>query len=97
MIDPIGTRPGTTSSVRSDTVKAVGVAARSTPVPASTEQNVPAAITAQATVRQMAARPPVDQERVEIIRAAIADGRFPITPATIADRLIAFHEGWRPE
>lgn len=44
----------------------------------------------------MAARPPVDAERVARIRKAIQDGRFPITPATVADRLLALKLEWSP-
>lgn len=44
----------------------------------------------------MAATPPVDTDRVATIKKAIADGRFPIVPATIADRLIALKLQWSP-
>ena len=37
----------------------------------------------------LAAKPPVDDERVAQIKKAIANGTFPILPATIADRLLA--------
>ena len=46
--------------------------------------------------QKMAAAPPVDTDRVATIKKAIADGRFPITPATIADRLIALKLQWNP-
>lgn len=96
MIDPIGTRPNAAVTARSDTVKAVTVAPKTVATPGATEQPVSNVIRAQSTVKEMAANPPIDQERVDIIRTAIAHGRFPITPATIADRLIAYAEGWRP-
>jgi negative regulator of flagellin synthesis FlgM len=83
MIDPIGTRPS-------------AVPAKTVATPTTTEQNTSNVISAQSMVKEMAAKPPVDSERVDIIRSAIAHGRFPITPATIADRLIAYAEGWRP-
>ena len=44
----------------------------------------------------MAASPPVDADRVAAIKKAIAEGRFPILPATIADRLIALKLQWNP-
>jgi len=44
--------------------------------------------------REMAARPPVDADRVAEIRRALEEGRFPITPAKIADRLIAAQMLW---
>ncbi len=36
-----------------------------------------------------AATPPVDQDRVALIRKAIADGSYPVVPAKIADAIIA--------
>ena len=38
--------------------------------------------------------PPVDAARVAEIRKAIADGTFPILPATIADRMLALKLDW---
>lgn len=35
------------------------------------------------------AKPPVDPERVEKIRAALRDGSYPLVPTKIADALIA--------
>lgn len=44
--------------------------------------------------RELGAAPPVDSDRVSRIRQAIANGTFPISPATIADRLLAFKMNW---
>ena len=44
--------------------------------------------------RELASAPPVDSDRVSRIRQAIANGTFPIAPATIADRLLAFKMNW---
>ncbi len=46
------------------------------------------------TAQTMSASAPVDTDRVATIRKAIADGRFPLSPATIADRLIALKLDW---
>lgn len=43
---------------------------------------------------EMATTPPVDAEHVARIRKAIADGTFPISPATIADRFLALRMDW---
>ena len=43
---------------------------------------------------QLAAKPPVDAERVQQIKKAIANGTFPILPATVADRLLAVRYEW---
>jgi negative regulator of flagellin synthesis FlgM len=92
MIDPIGVKPGTvqdrpvalsreTKVTSIDPVRPVGGARA-----AETEM--------RATARAMAVRPPVDAERVEQIKRALQEGRFPIVPALIADRLIAAEMLW---
>lgn len=43
---------------------------------------------------ELAAKPPVDSDRVQQIRRAIANGTFPILPATVADRLLAVRYEW---
>jgi len=50
----------------------------------------------QALTRPAAAAAPVDMERVSKIKKAIADGKFPMVPATIADRLLALKLEWNP-
>ena len=42
----------------------------------------------------LAARPPVDPDRILQIKKAIANGTFPILPATVADRLLAVRYEW---
>ncbi len=37
----------------------------------------------------LARQAPIDRERVELIKRAIADGSYPIVPAKIADAMIA--------
>ena len=44
--------------------------------------------------RQMAAAAPVDADRIRLIKDAIAKGMFPLSPATVADRLIAAKYEW---
>lgn len=63
---------------------------------AETPAVVAAADTAQTAgvAKQLSAGPPVDAERVARIKAAIAAGKFPILPSTIADRLLAFKLEW---
>ena len=43
---------------------------------------------------QLAAQPPVDADRVARIKRAIADGTFPILPATVADQLLSLRYDW---
>jgi negative regulator of flagellin synthesis FlgM len=47
--------------------------------------------------RAMAASAPVNTDRVTQIKAAIANGTYPIMPETIADRLIALQLEWNPD
>ena len=42
----------------------------------------------------LASKPPIDAARVAQIKKAIANGTFPILPATIADRLLALRYDW---
>ena len=46
------------------------------------------------TAKAMAASAPVDADRVRVIKAAVESGTFPLSPATIADRLIALKYEW---
>lgn len=43
---------------------------------------------------RLAAKPPVDADRIAQIKKAVANGTFPILPATIADRLLAVRYEW---
>lgn len=63
----------------------------STPSPVANRARTPG------VAASLAASPPVDADRVATIKKAIADGRFPILPATIADRLIALKLQWKPD
>lgn len=60
-----------------------------TPTPADTAS-------LSGTAAALAASPPVDADRVATIKKAIADGKFPILPTTIADRLLALKLQWNP-
>ena len=91
MIDPVGIK-----------AKAVDRSiAPAAPTPAATPVRAPVAPVADGdaaalsgVARELAARPPVDENRVALIKKAIAEGTFPILPATIADRLLALRYDW---
>ena len=90
MIDPIGIKTGAVSSRTASVTDKVGAAAR-------VESDGAARIAeseVRAAARDMAAAPPVDRERVQQMKRAIQQGRFPIVPARIADRLIAAQLDW---
>ena len=92
MIDPIGVTPGTVQSIRvepQDTTRVVPLQAVRAPQPA-----VVAETSARETAKALAAKPPVDAERVQQIRRALQEGRYPLVPAKIADRMIAAQMRW---
>jgi negative regulator of flagellin synthesis FlgM len=92
MIDPIGVSPGTVQSGRVENREAAKV------VPLQAARAPEGAVLAQTgareAARQMAVRPPVDQERVQVIKKALQEGRYPVVPAKIADRMIAAQMRW---
>jgi negative regulator of flagellin synthesis FlgM len=93
MMDPISIKAGLVGDrrlVRVDAAKAAQA-----PVPVKSEAQ-PAASSATQLSSEMAAKPPVDTDRVARIKKAIADGKFPTVPATIADRLLALKMEWNP-
>ena len=80
---PIDIQP--TGAIRTtDKVAAVGRARPATTV-ANGEQDVEVVRRSHFSSQE----PPVDSERVEQIRQAIAEGRYPLVPAEIADAMIA--------
>jgi negative regulator of flagellin synthesis FlgM len=91
MIDPIGVKPGTVQGVRSEpngTPKVVPLQQTQAPQSAVAETSL------RQTAKALAAKPPVDAERVQQIKRALQEGRYPIVPAKIADRLIAAQLRW---
>jgi negative regulator of flagellin synthesis FlgM len=92
MIDPIGVKPGTVQGGRFDNGQATKVTALDAvraPQPA-----VVAESSVRDTAKALASRPPVDAERVQMIKRALQEGRYPIVPAKIADRMIAAQMRW---
>ncbi|NIJ21183.1 negative regulator of flagellin synthesis FlgM [Sphingomonas naasensis] len=93
MVDPIGNKAGAVADRR---IAPVAPTAPVETVKAASNEVAPVQSTAAALSGEMAAKPPVDAERVAKIRKAIEDGRFPIYPTTIADRLLALKLEWSP-
>ncbi|MET0307200.1 MAG: flagellar biosynthesis anti-sigma factor FlgM [Sphingomonas sp.] len=93
MVDPIGIKTGTVVDRRP-----VSVGAVPSVEPVKTVASEPQAVesTAAEMSQTMAAQPPVDSDRVARIRKAVQEGRFPIYPSTIADRLLALKLEWNP-
>jgi negative regulator of flagellin synthesis FlgM len=93
MVDPIGNKAGAVADRRIAPVAPAAPVEAAKPV-ASEVKMVES--TAAGLSSTMAARPPVDSERVARIRKAVEDGNFPIYPTTIADRLLALKLEWSP-
>lgn len=96
MVDPIGIKTGATASPRSVSVIATQAAAAPKAVQGATKDAKPVETESAELAGAMAAEAPVDNERVSRIKKAIADGRFPTVPSTIADRLLALKMQWNP-
>ena len=93
MVDPIGIKAVTVGERRLARIDAAKAAEAPQPVKAEPR---PAPASATQLSSAMAAEAPVDTDRVARIKKAIADGRFPTLPATIADRLLALKMEWNP-
>lgn len=101
MIDPIGAKTVSASDLRADSVKTDGKVGKvaqivSTGTAAAANTNTKAvSLGSSEAVQSMAVEAPVNEDRVSQIKKAVQEGKFPIYPSTIADRLIAFEQGWR--
>jgi negative regulator of flagellin synthesis FlgM len=98
MVDSIGVKP-TTIDRRIAPVASPKAVSTSTSVAANGTSNTgadTASVSLAQTASDLAAKPPVDNDRVAEIRKAIQNGTFPIYPAKIADRLIALKLQWNP-
>lgn len=100
MVDRISATPVTATERVAATRTNAPIAPATTPAPAPVAaEPAPAVQTSAALsglVSELAAKPPVDVERVARIRQAIANGTYPISPENVADRLIALKLNWIP-
>ncbi len=95
MVDSIGAKPsvaGDRSVAR--VAAATPTTAVQTPVQPQPQAQASVRSDSLALAKSMASAPPVNASRVAEIKKAIASGNFPILPATIADRLMAFRLDW---
>ena len=85
------------STIKANDLRVASVSRMSAPTPAAplAANNATAATAAPQTLaKSLAAEPPVDGDRVQQIKTAIANGTFPLSPATIADQFIALRFDW---
>ena len=95
MVDPIGVKTVTIADVTAPRGAAVAPTPTPTPTPATMVDVSQSE--ANALAKSMASAAAVDPNRVAEIRHAIANGTFPILPATIADRLMALRLEWNSD
>ena len=96
MVDPVGIKTGSVAAQRS--VNVIATQAASAPKAVQPRVREPVVATESAELAStMAAKSPVDADRVARIKKAIEDGRFPTVPSTIADRLLALKMQWNPQ
>lgn len=86
MVDSIGLRPWDR--------KVGGVTRVGTVAAATTVTQQPQTAQTPTVAARLSASAPVDIERVEKIKQAIANGNFPLSPTTVADALIAARYEW---
>ena len=101
MVDPIGIKAGPVADRRSTPVVSTEAVAAAAPVAVAksvgASEDVPQDVASATLIsRAMAAQAPVDAERIAKIRKAVQEGRFPLVPSTIADRLLALKLEWNP-
>lgn len=94
MVDPIGSKAAAPIDRKSAPVAPIAAVQVSQPAVEAAVTRAPS--TLQALSQPAAASPPVDVDRVSKIKKAIEDGKFPLLPATIADRLLALKLEWNP-
>jgi negative regulator of flagellin synthesis FlgM len=95
MVDPITSKVVKVADLRTETVRAETRVVKVANAATAAKVDDTVVSKAAETTRALSASAPVDVERVAKIKRAIQEGRFPIFPSTIADRLIAFEQGWR--
>ena len=97
MVDRISAAPVTATERVAAARTAAPVAQPVVPAPKpSAAEPSTTASALQSLVGELAAKPPVDENRVARIRNAIATGAYPISPENVADRLIALKLNWIP-
>ena len=98
MVESIGSKPltgGERSVARIAATTPVQPAAQ--PLAQAPDRAVeaePSATSSIALARTMAAAAPINEARVAAVKKAVANGTFPILPATVADRLLAVRYEW---
>lgn len=89
MVDPIGPRPVKPSDFVAGVTRVSATRSATQDHPHEIEDR-----SAQTIAHQLAAKAPVDAERIDALRREIADGSYRIDAAAIADRMLAARTEW---
>jgi flagellar biosynthesis anti-sigma factor FlgM len=93
VVDPVGSKPVSPLDKR---LAPVAAGAPATRVKAVAEEGEPAAKASSvaAAARHAAATPPIDHQRVAVLRAAIANGDYRPAPQAVADKMLGAKQEW---
>lgn len=89
MVDAVNPTTIKANDLRIGAVTRVAMAA-----PAVAGTPVQAAVPTPTLARTMAAAAPIEASRVALIKEAVESGRYPLSPASVADALIAAKYEW---
>ena len=93
MVDAIGPKTVSTPDrlvVSTPPVTSVAAAAKRS-------ETAPRALELSAVASEVGKGVPIDNQHVEDVRRAVRNGTYPLTPDTIADRMLALKLNWSPK
>jgi len=93
VVDPVGSKPVSSLDRRIAPV-APGAPAANVVAIADPRDDAAAASSVAEAARRAAAQPPIDHDRVAILRAAIASGDYRPAPQAIADKMLGARQEW---
>lgn len=93
MVDSIGPK-GSTPNARIAPVLGAAAAARIASTIATPEQQTQVSHPVGQLAQELASKPPVDADRVDRFRKAIAEGSYQPDPEQVADKLLALRGEW---
>lgn len=82
------------TAIKANDLRIGAVARVAMAAPAVTSARVQVPVSTPTLARTMAASAPVDVDRVALIKDAVESGRYPLSPASVADALIAAKYEW---
>ena len=92
MIDGVGNKGVGSIGIQKGQVARAGASARADDALGKGQVSSPGSL-----ISDLAAGPPIDAEKIAALRAAIAEGRCPVDPEKIAERMMALDLPYRDE